>query len=90
VNCDTCGKTLEISDWPFCPHGRGLGMLGEFKPYYEPNLGHEPVLITSLAQKQRLLKAAGLEERESRLKNRDDAIDRLMARRDRVRDQMRD
>lgn len=88
--CDCCGKELQVGDWPFAPHGRGLGMLGEFKPYIEPNLGPEPVLITSLAQKQRMLKAAGLEERESRLRGRDDAIDRMMARRERTRNQMRD
>lgn len=90
IACESCGKQLEVGDWPFCPHGRGLGMLGEFKPYVEPNLGPEPVLITSLAQKQRLLKAAGLEERDSRLRNREDAIDRMMARRDKVRAERRD
>lgn len=21
MTCDRCGQTLEIADWPFCPHG---------------------------------------------------------------------
>lgn len=24
MTCDQCGHVLEVSDWPFCPHGRGL------------------------------------------------------------------
>ena len=30
VNCEKCGKELQISDWPFCPHGRGnFGVQGD-------------------------------------------------------------
>lgn len=52
--CDKCGKTIEISDWPWCPHERGLGMLGEFHAYWEERCTPEPVYVTSLAQKQKL------------------------------------
>jgi hypothetical protein len=24
MTCDTCGKELQVSEWPFCPHGFGV------------------------------------------------------------------
>lgn len=24
TKCDKCEKVLELGDWPFCPHGRGV------------------------------------------------------------------
>lgn len=24
MNCEKCEKTLEVGDWPFCPHGKGV------------------------------------------------------------------
>jgi hypothetical protein len=23
MTCDKCGQSLEVGDWPFCPHGQG-------------------------------------------------------------------
>lgn len=88
VKCDSCGKVLEIGSYPFCPHGKGLGMLGEFKPYWEENLGPEPVYITSLAQKQNLYndkdgsRGYKLVDKDLSVRNWSDARDRLMARRE--------
>lgn len=90
VKCEKCGKALEIGDFPYCPHGRGLGMLGEFKPYWEENLGPEPVYITSLAQKQNLYndkdgsRGYKLVDKDLSVRNWSDARDRLMARREKA------
>ena len=27
MTCDRCNTPIEIGDWPFCPHGRGAGMI---------------------------------------------------------------
>lgn len=92
--CEKCERALEVGDWPFCPHGRGLGMLGEFKPYWEDRCTPEPVYVTSLAQKQRLFKSGDgtrthrVEEVEHRL-TPSQAIERMHARRERTIEQMR-
>lgn len=96
VKCDACGKVLEIGEYPFCPHGRGLGMLGEFKPYWEENLGPEPVYITSLAQKQNLYndkdgsRGFKLVEKDLSVRNWSDARDRMMARREKAQREARE
>lgn len=93
MTCEKCGAELVVGSWPFCPHQNvneeGLGMLGEFRPRWEENMGPEPVYITSLAQKQALLRDADgtrgyrLEERDPRL-TKSQAIERMMARRERA------
>lgn len=94
--CDKCGKTFTISEWPFCPHGRGLGMLGEFKPYWEENLGPEPVYITSWQQKQNLYndkdgtRGYKLVDKDLSVRNWSDARDRMMARREKAQREARE
>lgn len=63
VTCDRCGKVYTIGEWPHCPHGIPGGMLGEFHPYVDWNLQHEPVEIRSLADRNRIMKANKLEHR---------------------------
>lgn len=99
MTCESCGKELAIGDWPYCPHPNvnltGMGMLGEFHARWEENMGPEPVYITSLAQKQALLRDADgsrgyrLEEVEPKL-TRSQAIERLHARGEKARQQARD
>jgi hypothetical protein len=64
--CDECGKVVHVGDWPICPHPRAagagnMGMLGEFKPYVDEHLQHEPQYITSLAERKRAMKANNLD-----------------------------
>ena len=57
--CPQCGHRLAINlgtTW-----GRGLTYFSEKRPQIIWNLGPEPVTITSEAQRQRLMKARGLE-----------------------------
>ena len=56
VICSECGAEYRIGDWPYCNHGRPHGNLHDFKAYVDFNIADEPVEITSLAQKKRLLK----------------------------------
>jgi hypothetical protein len=65
MTCPKCGHAMQVSDWPWCPHGRGVtGAIGdEFigGRVYE-NLGHEPVYIESRSHLKRELQARGLVE----------------------------
>lgn len=27
MTCEKCGATLDVGDFPFCPHGRGTGIV---------------------------------------------------------------
>lgn len=65
--CATCGKTYQTGEWPWCPHGIPQGMLGEFHTYVDFNIAHEPVEISSLAQRNRLMKEHKLEHRSPRV-----------------------
>lgn len=93
--CEGCGQQYGISEWPFCPHGVPQGMLGEYKAHWEENLSPEPVWVTSLAQKQKLLRDGNgtrdfrLEERPPSL-TKSQAWDRLMARKERTQREMRE
>ena len=66
VTCDTCKKEYAIGEWPFCPHGKPQGMFA-YTPYWDDNLGPEPVYITSLAQKRKIMKERGLEYRSPKV-----------------------
>lgn len=91
--CEVCHKELQVGDWPYCPHGRPNGMLGEYKAHWEDNLGPEPVWVTSLAQKQKLLKGDGHRPRMYEVDHKltpSQARDRLMARRERTYRELRD
>lgn len=60
--CPVCGKTLQVSDWPYCPHGRGMsashqdsipgGMVVE-------NGFEHPIRVYSHSEHRRLLKERG-------------------------------
>lgn len=59
IPCSDCGKVVHVGDWHLCPHPRAagnMGMLGEFKPYWDEHLEHEPKYITSLAERKKLMK----------------------------------
>ena len=54
--CEMCGLEYGIGAWPLCPHGIPRGHLHDFRAYTDFNISDKPVEITSLAQKQRLLR----------------------------------
>lgn len=56
-----CDCELQIGDWPYHPHGRELGMLGEFHEYDDLRSYPTPTHIDSLAQRNRLERQHGLE-----------------------------
>lgn len=67
MNCLTCGHRFKVGDWPFHdvstpgdPHGRPHGM-HDFHAYMDENLGPEPILVTSLAQRKRLMREQNLD-----------------------------
>ena len=64
MRCDQCGQEYRIGEWPYCPHGRPMGMLSDFRGYYDEYSFPEPVQITSLGQKRQLMRMNGLIERE--------------------------
>ena len=62
MKCDSCGAELKIGEWPWCPHGDARHF-GEdpIEPYIDENLGHEPVEITSRAQRRKIMYERNLE-----------------------------
>lgn len=65
--CEECGKFLEVGDWPLCPHERAtgaeIGMLGQFATRYDEHVCPEGAVITSLADRKKLMKQNNLHER---------------------------
>lgn len=65
TTCDRCGVVLHISDFPFCPHGRGetTGIEAVTWPggkVFE-NLGHDEVTLYSPAELKAEMKRRNLE-----------------------------
>lgn len=63
--CEKCGVTIQVGDWPWCPHERGVNNViddtilgGEVNE----NVAHEPVTFYSKSEKRRYLKEHGLRE----------------------------
>lgn len=69
AKCEKCGQEYKTGEWPYCPHGTPRGMLGEFRPYIEYNITHEPVEIRSLADRNRLMKQHNHEHRSPKMGN---------------------
>ena len=64
--CPTCGKTLIVSDWPWCPHGPGTNNIlpddyGRGDITCE-TMGHEPVTYRTRSERRRLMKEHNVEE----------------------------
>lgn len=51
MTCETCGQTLTIGDFPFCPHGRGQATVvgDEMDQVIENNGTAEPIRFRSKA-----------------------------------------
>lgn len=66
--CPKCGKEIQVSEWPWCPHGfseRPFAVIDDQivggARVFE-NLGHEPVFIETKSQLRAELRARGLRE----------------------------
>lgn len=66
--CEKCGKAIEVSEWPFCPHGfparpGGVAMIDDQIPggprMFE-NLGPQEVYIDSRSTLKREMETRGL------------------------------
>lgn len=65
MNCPSCGATLAVGSWPWCPHELGrMGAQSDGIPGGETleNVGPEPVTFYSRSEKRRYLKEHGLVE----------------------------
>lgn len=77
TKCDECGAELsEINLWPFCggdptKHAK-VTMFGEdpIEGYVDDNLQHDPVEITTRAQRRKIMSKNGLEYRDVSRKKR--------------------
>lgn len=64
MTCDACGRALVVGDYPFCPHGAiRTSVNGDECDYWDDNLGHEPIHITSWSQRRQLMAERGLIEK---------------------------
>ena len=67
--CEKCHEQVTIGQWPYCPHGTGLGELGEFHEYFDPHItserdpstGRVGRWITSRRDREKLMKQNNLE-----------------------------
>lgn len=55
MKCDDCGQTIEIGQWPYCPHPK-VEEYKPFVPFWDENVTTTPVYVDSLAKKWRLMK----------------------------------
>ena len=64
MTCEKCGVALQVSDFPFCPHGPiRTNVNGDECDYVDENLGPEPIRITSWSQRRQLMAERGLIEK---------------------------
>jgi hypothetical protein len=66
MTCDRCGATLEISDWPWCPHGRGANtVVADSIPggLVVENGFETPITVYSHSEHRRRLAENGYEQR---------------------------
>ena len=66
TKCDSCGEMIQPGHWPFCPHEiltDGKCQLGDepIEPYWDENLGADPVYITSRGQRRKIMREEGLD-----------------------------
>lgn len=67
MTCDKCGVEIEVSDWPFCPHGRANSSIVRDEipgGIVCENYGPEPIRFFSHSERRRYMKANGLVEKE--------------------------
>lgn len=65
MTCDRCGHTLQVGDWPYCPHPHGYAVSViddqiEGGPRFFDTMGHEDVWIETKSQWRREVEARQL------------------------------
>lgn len=64
MTCETCGRTLAVGDWPYCPHGRGMYYAAQDEipggQVFE-NGFEQPMRFYSHSEHRRALKERGLQ-----------------------------
>ena len=68
MTCETCGRTLEVGSWPWCPHDPTGGHAIQTNESFIggltiENLGHEPVTVYSREEFKEQMVAHGCEQR---------------------------
>ncbi len=64
MTCEKCGVTIQISDWPFCPHGQGVNRVHQDEipgGMWVENGLPSPVKVYSHSEHRALLAANGCE-----------------------------
>ncbi len=66
--CETCGQTIAIGSWPWCPHGEPHGNAIQTDESFIggqtlENLGHEPVTVYSRTEFKQAMARANVEQR---------------------------
>ena len=63
VICSTCGATVLIGDWPWCPHGRSVSaVIGDDIPggFMQEHFGDKPEIFYSKKAMAKRAKELGL------------------------------
>lgn len=74
--CEKCGATIEIGQYPFCPHGTGSGQVMDDTltggARWMHNLGDRPIWIEKRSELKKLMNERGLVAAESNAYAKDD------------------
>ena len=63
MRCEVCNKTLQIGQWPFCPHD----LSNEYSPwikYVDEHMAPEPFVVDSAYHHDKVMKRLGVELRD--------------------------
>jgi len=67
MTCEKCGKTLEVGQWPYCPHGLAQSSIQTNESFIGgvtlENMGDAPVTVYSREELRRECEKRGLEQR---------------------------
>lgn len=60
VTCETCGKDYTIGEWPYCPHGTGLGGYDAFDPVTDDMIAADPITFGNRGERSRYMDRNGI------------------------------
>lgn len=55
MKCEKCGHEMQIGDYPFCPHERGIGGYDPFTPVVDEMIADEPMTFTNRGERSRYM-----------------------------------
>jgi len=62
--CEKCGETVGVGQWPFCPHGAGSGIVKHEYPFTTKAFTGKEIEVTSAAHEKALCQAHGMTKRD--------------------------